>query len=55
MMWHARMRWPFADILTHQERAKQLTMKTLRDACATYLVAARYARVTMYPKGTTPR
>ena len=52
LMSHARMGWPFPGITTHQDRARHITMKTLRDACTRYLDASRHTRVTMFPKRT---
>jgi zinc protease len=47
---HARMGWPLTSIRTHQQVAKHLTVEGLRDACAKFLDASSYTRVTMYPQ-----
>lgn len=54
LMQHARLSWSLDSITTHQERIKQISAETLRQACAQFLDTSHFVRITMYPKRPTP-
>lgn len=51
---HARLSWSLDSITTHPARIKAITTAELREACALYLDASHYARLTMFPKSLAP-
>lgn len=51
---HARFGWPLPDIATHPEEAAALTLSDAQQACARYIPAGEYTRVTMRPEPARP-
>lgn len=49
LTFHARHGWPLAGILEHRREAEDLTLADLRRACATYIPAGNFVRVTTRP------
>lgn len=49
LVYHAQRGWPLAGIALHQRDAEAMTIDAVRRACATYIPAGGFVRVTMRP------